>query len=241
MSNTQRIDKVLSNMGYGTRKEIKKLIRGAHVKVNNEVINDEGKHINIDIDKIFLDGLEIKYAQYEYIMLNKPAGYVSATYDPREKTVLELLDIKYRRMELFPVGRLDKDTEGLLLMTNDGKLAHNLLSPKKHVSKVYYAEIDNIVDENDLNAFAKGVTLDDGYETMPAKLKIIESDNISKIELEIQEGKFHQVKRMFNSRNKNVIYLKRIKMGNLELDKDLKLGEYRKLTEEELKNIVVGE
>lgn len=241
MAKTQRLDKTLANMGYGTRKEIKKIIMNGRVKVNNEVIKDESKHINIDIDKIILDDIEIKYIEYEYIMLNKPSGYVSATYDPREKTVLELLDIKYRNMELFPVGRLDKDTEGLLMMTNDGKLAHNLLSPKKHVSKVYYAEIDDVVDKNDIDAFTQGVTLDDGYETMPAKLKIIESGEISKIELEIQEGKFHQVKRMFNSRGKNVTYLKRIKMGNLELDNNLSLGEYRKLTEEELKNIVVGE
>ena len=169
-------------------------------------------------------------------MLNKPSGVVSATTDSKDKTVLDLIDNK-KRKDLFPVGRLDKDTEGLLLITNDGEMAHRLLSPKKHVDKVYYAKIEGVVTEEDQKAFAEGVSLGSGEKAKPADLEILVSDEISEIRLTIQEGKFHQVKRMFESVNKKVIYLKRLSMGSLILDETLKLGEYRKLTEEEIRTL----
>ena len=167
-------------------------------------------------------------------MLNKPDGYISATFDKYDPIVLDLIDQSYLVFEPFPVGRLDKDTEGLLVLTNDGQLAHRVLSPKKHVPKTYYAKIQGKVTEEDIFAFEKGVILDDGYETMPSQLK---SDDMSEIELTIHEGKFHQVKRMFESVGKKVVYLKRLSMGKLKLDESLKLGEYRELTEEEVKLI----
>ena len=170
-------------------------------------------------------------------MLNKPDGYISATFDKYDPIVLDLIDQSYLVFEPFPVGRLDKDTEGLLVLTNDGQLAHRVLSPKKHVPKTYYAKIQGKVTEEDILAFEKGVILDDGYETMPSQLKILKSDDMSEIELTIHEGKFHQVKRMFESVGKEVVYLKRLSMGKLKLDESLGLGEYRELTEEEVKLI----
>jgi len=167
-------------------------------------------------------------------MMNKPPGVISATEDLRDETVIDLLDPLHQHFEPFPVGRLDKDTEGLLLITNDGMLAHNLLSPKKHVPKVYYAQIEGIVTEEDREKFAQGVELDDGYVTKPGELIILKSAQQSEIELTIQEGKFHQVKRMFEAVGKRVTYLKRLSMGNLKLDDSLELGEYRELTAEEL-------
>ena len=170
-------------------------------------------------------------------MLNKPDGYISATFDKRDPIVLDLIDKEALIFEPFPVGRLDKDTEGLLVLTNDGQLAHRVLSPKKHVPKTYYAKVEGVVTEEDVKAFADGVILDDGYETMPAELEILKSDEISEIELTIHEGKFHQVKRMFESVGKKVVYLKRLSMGKLKLDEGLALGKYRELTEEEVKMI----
>ena len=172
-------------------------------------------------------------------MLNKPAGVISATEDKFSETVVDLIKSS-KRKDLFPVGRLDKDTEGLLLLTNDGDLAHKLLSPKKRISKVYYARIDGRVTNEDIDTFKQGVTLEDGYETMPADLTILRSDESSEIELTIYEGKFHQVKRMFESIGKEVTYLRRLSMGPIELDENLLLGEYRALTADEinlLKNV----
>ena len=166
-------------------------------------------------------------------MINKPAGVISATEDKKQTTVVELIDER-KRKDLFPVGRLDKDTEGLLLITNDGELAHRLLSPKKHVDKVYYAEIEGRVNEEDVQKFKDGIQIDEEFTALPAELVILESGETSKIEVTIREGKFHQIKRMFHAVGKEVIYLKRLSMGTLELDESLELGEYRKLTEEEL-------
>ncbi|MDM8128579.1 16S rRNA pseudouridine(516) synthase, partial [Paraclostridium benzoelyticum] len=163
--------------------------------------------------------------------------YISATFDKHDPIVLDLIDKKSLAFEPFPVGRLDKDTEGLLVLTNDGQLSHRVLSPKSHVPKTYFAEIDGVVTEDDIKAFKEGVILDDGYKTMPAELIILESGDVSKIELTIHEGKFHQVKRMFESVDKKVMYLKRLSMGKLNLDESLELGEYRELTEEEVKLI----
>ena len=237
MSKKQRIDKVLSNLGYGSRSELKKICKNGLVKVNGKVINNPGVQVDVENDEIIFDGEKVTYKEFIYLMLNKPDGYISATFDKRDPIILDLIDKEDLVFEPFPVGRLDKDTEGLLVLTNDGQLAHRVLSPKKHVPKTYYAKIEGVVTEDDIKAFAKGVTLDDGYETMPAELVILKSDEISEIELTIHEGKFHQVKRMFESVDKKVIYLKRLSMGKLQLDKNLALGEYRELTDKEIKMI----
>ena len=237
LSKKQRIDKILSNLGYGSRSELKKICKNGLVKVNGKVINNPGVQVDVENDEIIFDGEKVTYKEFIYLMLNKPDGYISATFDKRDPIVLDLIDKEDLVFEPFPVGRLDKDTEGLLVLTNDGQLAHRVLSPKKHVPKTYYAKIEGVVTEDDIKAFAKGVTLDDGYETMPAELVILKSDEISEIELTIHEGKFHQVKRMFESVDKKVIYLKRLSMGKLQLDKNLALGEYRELTDEEIKMI----
>ena len=237
LSKKQRIDKILSNLGYGSRSELKKFCKNGLVKVNGKVINNPGVQVDVENDEIIFDGEKVTYKEFIYLMLNKPDGYISATFDKRDPIVLDLIDKEDLVFEPFPVGRLDKDTEGLLVLTNDGQLAHRVLSPKKHVPETYYAKIEGIVTEEDIKAFAKGVTLDDGYETMPAELIILKSDEISEIELTIHEGKFHQVKRMFESVDKKVIYLKRLSMGKLKLDENLELGEYRELTDEEVKMI----
>ena len=230
-----RLDKILSHMGYLSRSEVKKACKQGLISVNNKIVKDYGLQVDTTKDEIILNGEKVVYKEFIYIMLNKPDGYLSATYDKKDKIVLDLIDKKYLTFEPFPVGRLDKDTEGLLVLTNDGKLSHRILSPKKHIPKTYYAKIKSKVDEFDIKEFEIGVTLDDGYVTKPSTLKILKSDEISEIELTIHEGKFHQVKRMFESVGKKVIYLKRISMGKLELDKNLALGEYRELTEEEVK------
>ena len=237
MAKKLRIDKVLSNVGYGSRAEIKKYCKYGIITVNGKVINNPGLQVDPENDEIIFDGDTVNYREFVYIMLNKPDGYISATFDKFDPIVLDLIDPSYLVFEPFPVGRLDKDTEGLLVLTNDGKLSHRVLSPKKHVPKTYYAKIEGIVTEEDIKAFKKGVVLDDGYETMPAQLEILKSDEISEIELTIHEGKFHQVKRMFESVGKKVVYLKRLSMGKLKLDETLALGEYRELTEEEVKLI----
>ena len=237
MPKKQRIDKILSNLGYGSRSELKKLCKSGLVKVNGKVINNPGVQVDVENDEILFDGEKVVYKEFIYLMLNKPDGYISATFDKRDPIVLDLIDKEDLIFEPFPVGRLDKDKEGLLVLTNDGQLAHRVLSPKKHVSKTYYAKVEGVVTEEDVKAFAEGVTLDDGYETMPAELEILKSDDISEIELTIHEGKFHQVKRMFESVGKKVVYLKRLSMGKLKLDEGLALGEYLELTEEEVKMI----
>lgn len=237
MAKKQRIDKILSNLGYGSRSEIKKYCKQGSVVVNGSEVSNPGTQVDTENDEILFNGEEVVYREYIYLMMNKPDGYISATTDKYDPTVLDLIDISYLAFEPFPVGRLDKDTEGLLVLTNDGKLSHRVLSPKKHVPKTYYAKIGGVVTEEDVEAFAEGVVLDDGYKTMPSQLNILKSDDESEIELTIHEGKFHQVKRMFESVGKKVVYLKRLSMGNLKLDESLELGEYRELTDEEVKLI----
>lgn len=237
MTKKQRIDKILSNLGYGSRSEIKKYCKQGSVVVNGSEVSNPGTQVDTENDEILFNGEEVIYREYIYLMMNKPDGYVSATTDKYDPTVLDLIDLSYLAFEPFPVGRLDKDTEGLLVLTNDGKLSHRVLSPKKHVPKTYYAKIDGVVTEEDVEAFLEGVVLDDGYKTMPSQLNILKSDDESEIELTIHEGKFHQVKRMFESVGKKVVYLKRLSMGNLKLDESLELGEYRELTDEEIKLI----
>lgn len=229
-----RIDKLLANSGFGSRKDVKKLLKSGAVLCNDAKISDPKAHVDPDNDRITVYGEAVQYREFIYVMMNKPKGYISATEDDRLKTVLDLLEPEDAHMKPFPVGRLDRDTEGLLVLTNDGQLAHDVLAPKKHVPKTYYAIIDGAVDEVDIERFKQGVTLDDGYVTKPGELTIIKSGQQSEIELIITEGKFHQVKRMFESVGKKVLYLKRIAMGALVLDENLELGEYREMTEEEL-------
>ena len=235
-----RLDKYLADMSIGTRQEVKKYIRQGRVKINEDIIKKPEYKIREDEDKITFDGAPVAYETFEYYMLNKPAGVISATEDKRDKTVLDLIKEKNRK-DLFPVGRLDKDTEGLLLITNDGALAHRLLSPKKHVDKCYYAEISGGVTEDDVRVFKERINIGTQEEpewTMPAVLKILEKGTVSRIRLTIREGKFHQVKRMFLAVGKEVVYLKRERMGALVLDEELAPGEYRKLTDSELKSIL---
>ena len=218
-----RLDKLLANMGYGSRKEVKQLLKEKAVTVDGTVVKDAAMKVDPETQDVSVYG---------------EPGVISATEDKYDKTVIDILDPLAQHFKPFPVGRLDKDTEGLLLITNDGNLAHNLLSPKKHVPKTYYATIEGVVTEADIEAFRKGVELDDGYVTKPGELVILKSDAISEIELTIQEGKFHQVKRMFESVGKKVTYLKRLSMGALVLDEELELGDYRELTEEELASLL---
>ena len=231
-----RLDKYLADMGVGTRTEVKKMIRLGRVTIDESTVKSPEVKIDINTNQVYVDGKLLTYEEFEYYMLNKPAGYVSATTDSRDKTVLDLIHSK-KRKDLFPVGRLDKDTEGLLLITNDGELAHRLLSPKKHVDKVYFARVEGVVSEDDIVAFKNGVDIGEDEITKPAVLEIIKSEEISEICLTIQEGKFHQVKRMFEAVGKKVVYLKRLSMGTLKLDENLKLGEYRLLTKEELERL----
>lgn len=227
-----RLDKYLSNHGVGSRKEVKVLIKKKQITINGTVAKKSDIKINPDSDIIMVHQKMIKYEPFVYLMLNKPAGVVSSTQD-KDMTVIDLIT-GYEHYDLHPVGRLDKDTEGLLIITNDGQFSHEVLSPKKHVNKTYYARIDGVVTEATVSQFAEGLILDDGYHTMPGELTIINSGNISEIELVIQEGKFHQVKRMFEAVQMKVLYLKRIKMGSLALDDKLALGQYRKLNENEI-------
>ena len=234
-----RLDKYLADMGAGTRQEVKRKIRKGLVSVNHKTAGAPDLTIREGADVVSAEGREIGYAAYEYYMLNKPAGVVSATTDSRDLTVVDLIQEK-RRKDLFPVGRLDKDTEGLLLITNDGLLAHRLLSPRCHVDKTYYARIRGAVTQEDVLAFAEGVDIgEDGQveRTMPGILEVLTSNAESEIRLTIQEGKYHQVKRMFLAVGKEVTYLRRERMGTLVLDMDLKPGEYRLLTDEEKKGI----
>lgn len=233
---TQRIDKLLSNFGFGSRSELKRLFKNGAVKANGEIVYDASLHVDPEACTIEVDGRTLNYRKFIYLVMNKPAGVISATYDKKLKTAIDLLPEEYSCFDLFPAGRLDIDTEGMLLLTNDGQLAHNILSPKKHVDKKYYAIIDGNVTTDDVIRFSEGIMLDDGYKTMPSELKILNTDSQrSEIELVLHEGKFHQVKRMFEAVGKKVIYLKRIQMGGLKLDHTLEPGSCRELTAEEVK------
>ena len=227
-----RLDKFLADMGYGTRSEVKKEITKGNVKINGLPVRKPETKIDTEKDEVMYREQPAAYEKYEYYMLNKPAGVISATTDKKEKTVLDLIGEKQRK-DLFPVGRLDKDTEGLLLITNDGELAHRLLSPKKHVDKVYYVRVQGELVEEDIRRLAEGIDIGEEKLTLPARLVIRKSGQFPEAEITIQEGKFHQVKRMFHALGKEVVYLKRLSMGTLVLDGNLKPGEYRKLTKEE--------
>ena len=236
MNDLIRLDKFLSDMSVGTRSQVKALISKGKVKIDGKVVKDSSIKLNRETSTVEADGKILRYCTYEYYMLNKPSGVVSATEDKREKTVLDLIDGKVRK-DLFPVGRLDKDTEGLLIITNDGELSHKLLSPKNHIDKTYYVETDIYIDEHMANLLENGVDIGEKKLTMKAEVTVLEHDtannkNISYIT--IREGKFHQVKRMYQAVGANVTYLKRISMGKLKLDSNLGTGEYRLLTDEEI-------
>lgn len=237
MKELMRLDKYLTEMGQGTRSQIKEMARKGRITVNSVTEKKSDRKISPSSDAVAVDGRIVAYAEYEYYMLHKPEGVVSATEDRRHRTVLDLITGRMRD-DLFPVGRLDIDTEGLLLITNDGDLAHRLLSPKKHVDKVYYAKIEGMLPEDAKERMAAGLTLSDGTETLPADLEIVRRGGgcgeLFEIRLTIHEGKFHQVKRMFETLGCHVVYLKRLSMGTLTLDETLKPGEYRPLTREEL-------
>lgn len=234
MKEKQRLDKVLSNFGFGSRTEIKSAVKKGTVTVDGKVVKDSGVYVDPNENVIQMNGKKLNYRKYIYLMMNKPQGVISATTDTKQKTVFDILPEEYKCFDLFPAGRLDIDTEGLVLMTNDGQLSHEILSPKKHVPKQYYAHVAGWVDESDIEAFEKGIILDDGYKTLPAKLEIVSSGEVSEIKLSIVEGKFHQVKRMFEAVDKRVIYLKRLSMGKLKLDDALELGQCKELGDDDV-------
>ena len=232
-----RLDKYLCETGFGTRSQVKDLLKKGQVMVNGEVVKKPELKINETTDQILCQGKKASYQKNIYLMLHKPEGVVSATEDNREKTVLDLVRPEDRKNGLFPVGRLDKDTEGLLLLTDDGELAHRLLSPKKHVDKTYYAKIDGQVTEEHVKQFREGLDIGDEKKTLPAVLTILLSGPVSEIEVTIHEGRFHQIKRMFEAVGCKVTYLKRLSMGSLVLDETLPPEEYRPLTEAELEGL----
>ncbi len=232
-----RLDKLLSGSGFGSRKEVKSMIKSGRIRIGGDIMRDPGFIVDTDTAEVYVDGERISYRQYYYLMMNKPAGVISATFDPDSKTVLDLVPPAYSHVSLFPVGRLDKDTEGLLLMTNDGRLAHRLLSPKRHVPKTYYARIEGMVGQEDIDAFKAGIELEPGFTTLPAHLEILgcnEQTGTSEVSVIIYEGKYHQIKRMFKAVGKRVLYLKRLSMGGLKLDESLPPGAVRELSQDEL-------
>lgn len=229
-----RIDKLLAHAGFGTRKQVRQLIKQKHVKINGEVVKNHGIHVDPNLDFVTVFDEKVIYSEFIYLMLNKPNNYITATFDNEHLTVLDLVPEEFLHFDLSPVGRLDKDTEGLLLLTNDGKINHILTSPKNNIWKTYEAIVDGHVTDKHVRQFNEGVTLEDGYKTKPASLTIIShSENESKIQLSITEGKFHQVKRMFQAIGMEVVYLKRTKIGEILLDEQLALGEVRPLLSEE--------
>ncbi len=225
----ERIDKLLANTGRWSRKEARELVRAG--RVTSGGLRVQKPEEKCEMDGVAVDGEPLRFARFQYLMMHKPAGLLSATEDKRQKTVLDLLPQHLQRIGLFPVGRLDKDTEGLLLLTNDGELAHALLSPKRHVDKLYYAELEAPVTEEDCKAFASGMTLSDGTKCLPAGLRPVPGKSAAFVTL--REGKFHQVKRMLAQRGKPVTYLKRLEMGPLKLDETLQPGQWRALTAQE--------
>lgn len=236
-----RLDKFLANSRIGTRKEVKIILKKGKIKVNEKIVKDAKIQVDEIKDDVKLEGEKITYKPFVYIMMNKPSGVISATEDGKHKTVIDLLCEKYKNYKVFPVGRLDIDTEGLLLLTNDGVLAHNLLSPKKHVDKKYYVELKEPLTIEKKKILENGIKLEENFVTKKAKIEIIDKDEdieVNSVFITISEGKFHQVKRMFKFVENEVLYLKRVKMGKLLLPEDLKLGEYRELSEEEMNLIL---
>lgn len=231
-----RLDKLLSDAGIGTRSEVKSILKKKIVTVNGKITSDGGTKVNPEGDNIAVCGESVNYREHLYFMLNKPAGVVSATRDGLSETVIACLKGEPTK-NLFPVGRLDKDTEGLLLITSDGSLAHELLSPKKHVEKTYFAVTSKLLNPVELENFRKGVDIGDERLTLPAKIELTEKDSEEGYLVTICEGRYHQIKRMFEAFGSEVVFLKRLSMGELKLDESLRPGEYRSLTEEELDSL----
>ncbi len=236
---TERLDKVLSNLGFGSRTDVKKAINQGKVTVENVITKDPSKKVSLS-DSIVFEGELLIRKEHYYFMMNKAPDCITATEDPREKTVMEYLKGRHRMMNLFPVGRLDKETEGLLIFTTDGKFAHHYTSPKHLIDKEYYAEIKGKLTEEDIQHFSEGIVLDDGYKTLPGKLEILESDESSKAKVIIREGKYRQIRRMFVMLGKEVTYLRRDKMGSISLDPSLAVGTYRELTPEEISSLLTN-
>lgn len=236
-----RLDKFLVESGFGSRSQVKQLLKKGQVWVNGAAVTSAKTQINERSDQIVVDGQTLVYEKFVYYLLNKPKGVISATEDDRHKTVLDLLDDTARQKEVFPVGRLDVDTHGLLLLTNNGQLSHAMLSPKRHVAKVYQAQVAGLMDQADVERFAQGIELKD-FTCQPAQLEIIERDEgaqTSLVRITLSEGKFHQVKRMVLACGKEVIDLQRLSMGPLQLDPNLELGQWRRLTEEEMQSLEI--
>ncbi|AMY04517.1 rRNA pseudouridine synthase [Staphylococcus condimenti] len=225
-----RLDKFLANMGVGTRSEVKQLLKKNQVQVNGKNEKQSKAQIDPQSDEITVNGNLIEYVDKVYIMLNKPAGYISATEDDEQPTIVSLIK-DFQHLKIFPVGRLDKDTEGLILLTNDGQFNHDIMSPNKHVTKIYRVEAKHFISDDDIEKFAEGIELSDG-KTKPARLERTENEKI--VSVSIQEGRYHQVKRMFHAIDNEVLNLKRVQIGKLKLDSNLSKGSYRELTEEEL-------
>ena len=226
----ERLDKIIAACGAASRREVKTLVRQGRVKVNGALVSSAEMKVDEETAVIMVDGVALQYEKFVYVLLHKPAGVLSATEDKRQETVLDLLPETYRKRGLAPVGRLDKDTEGLLLLTDDGELTHRLLSPKYHVDKIYYARVEGTPDESDRAAFAEGISLSD-FTCLPAELTLMGEGECC---VTVREGKFHQVKRMLASRGKPVTYLKRLSMGPLQLDESLSVGQWRLLEKEEV-------
>ena len=237
-----RLDKFLVACAVGSRTDVKNFLKAGRVTVNGKKGKSAKLQINEEADEICFDGQVLHYEEFVYYMMNKPQGVISATEDPKHKTVLDLLDDLARSKEVFPVGRLDIDTHGLLLLTNDGQLAHALLSPKRHVDKTYLAQVNGIMTDEDIETFAQGIPLKD-FTCQPAKLELVSMDaekNQSLVRVSIAEGKFHQIKRMVAYCGKEVVDLQRLTMGTLVLDENLEQGEWRRLTKEELEELLAS-
>ena len=232
-----RIDKYISNSTPYSRKELKNFFKKGQVRVNGEVVTNIGTHIDEETAEVYLAGERVNYSRFTYLMLNKPAGYISATFDKKFPVVTDLVPREFSHYELFPVGRLDIDTVGLLVLTNDGDLAHRLLTPKSHVPKTYFVRGESPLSDEGIKLFEEGVDLGD-FVTIPAKVKKL---NQTEALLTIFEGKYHQVKRMYEAAGNKVIYLKRLSMGDLTLDESLAEGEMRAMTDEEIKLLMNNE
>lgn len=236
--NTMRLDKLLTMLGEGTRAQVKDYVRAGRVTVNGVPARDSGMQVDAENARVCLNGRVLEYKAVRHVMMNKPQGTLTAARDKKQKTVMDLLPPLYAAMDCMPAGRLDKDTEGLLIITSDGQLAHRIISPKKDVTKVYFARVDGLLGESDIAAFAEGLHINDGdgeFDAKPAGLEIVGTDGAaSEVRVRVSEGKYHQVKRMLASRGAPVVYLKRLQIGALKLDPALEPGQWREMTDEEV-------
>jgi len=236
--NQIRLDRLLALLGLGTRAQVKEIVRAGRVTVDGKAVRDAGTQVNAQRSAVCVDGRRLEYKAVRHVMMNKPQGILTAARDKKQRTVMDLLPPMYMAMDCMPAGRLDKDTEGLLVITSDGQLAHRIISPKKDVSKVYFARVDGKLGEEDVSAFASGLHICDSdgeFDARPAGLEILgEADGLTEVRVRVTEGKYHQVKRMLASRNAPVVYLKRLQIGALKLDPALEPGQWREMNEEEV-------